>query len=322
MSRQQEDILDRFIASLSLRGTLLHPATLFVLASVVLIGSAIFLWERHQHQIVDLEEYRLTKDKIQLSAPPQWAQADLKELIIQKSDKVQASILDTDLVGRTAAVMQKVGYVEHIKHVKKTKQGLDVDVIYRKPVATVELSEVTLREFWPKSSKGKTVKLPVDGHGVIMPEDLGTIEALPRIIVLYPKEFSKLATWESWPDQRIQEAAQISALLKGKTEQFGIDIVMTYRNPDQQSDANLAYQLWPASPKNVGVRIIWGNAPGKEVENEASAEAKIQAIENLVAQNGPLNKLRRRTIDVRTGNPAIVEKTKTASKSDLFEDLK
>ena len=60
MPKHNKDILDRLLAGISIRGTLVHPTTLFIFATSILIGSAIFLWERHQETIVNLEEFSLT----------------------------------------------------------------------------------------------------------------------------------------------------------------------------------------------------------------------------------------------------------------------
>ena len=132
MARRNDDILDRLLGGLSLRGIILHPATLFVIATMMMIGGAIFLWERHQGKIVKLEEFQLTEDKISLTTPPIWADRNLKQLVIQGVSKTNprtqangqtgatggtASILDTQLVARTASVMKNVGYVLSLIHI-------------------------------------------------------------------------------------------------------------------------------------------------------------------------------------------------------------
>ena len=105
-----------------------------------MIGSAIFLWERHQETIVNLEEFSLTQEKIALTPQPHWSELDLKEMVLDQSNGEQASILDTELVPRTAGIMKQVGFVEQINSIEKSKSGLNIDVIYRQPIALVELS--------------------------------------------------------------------------------------------------------------------------------------------------------------------------------------
>ena len=157
MPKHNQDILDRILAGISIRGTLVHPTTLFVFATSILIGSAIFLWERHQETIVNLDEFSLTQEKILLTPQPHWSDLDLREMVLDQSNGEQASILDTELVPRTAGIMKQVGFVEHINSIEKSKAGLNIDVIYRQPVALVELSAVTMKSKWPAGQLDQTV---------------------------------------------------------------------------------------------------------------------------------------------------------------------
>jgi len=297
MPRRDEDILDRLLGGLSLRSIALHPA-------------AIYLWERHQGKIVNLEEFRLTEEKIQLTTPPDWVSDNLRQIVIsgisQSAGNNSASILNTNLVARTADVMKSVGYVERVKSVHKSKTGLEIDVIYREPIALVELSQHTFPYEWPTRFRGKDILLPVDRLGVVMPESLGAGLELPRIMVVYPvasptvaspNEFEKLVTWDDWPDDRIKDAAAISALFEKSADAIGVARVMTRRKPDQQGVSQISYELWPDS----GAQVIWGNAPGKESQGEAKAEAKISALEDFVLQYGALNRQDAKRVDVRTG---------------------
>lgn len=335
MARRNDDILDRLLEGFSLRGILLHSATLFVIATMLVIGTAIFLWERHQARIVNLEEFRLTEDKIQLTTPPVWASDNLKRMVISgiskptpetsnpKSGNNPASILDTQLVARTASVMKNVGYVERVKSVHKSKSGLEIDLVYREPIALVELSQHTFPYEWPQKYQGKDILLPVDRFGVVMPESLGTGLLLPRILVVYPvaspDQFQKLVTWADWPDERIKDAAAISALFGKSSDAIGLARIMTRRKPDQAGVSQISYELWPDS----GAQVVWGNAPGKELQGEADAEAKLRALEGFVLKYGALNRQDNKRVDVRTGTVVLAKGTKTAaSVEDVFANIK
>lgn len=335
MARRNDDILDRLLEGFSLRGILLHSATLFVIATMLVIGTAIFLWERHQARIVNLEEFRLTEDKIQLTTPPVWASDNLKRMVISgiskptpetsnpKSGNNPASVLDTQLVARTASVMKNVGYVERVKSVHKSKSGLEIDLVYREPIALVELSQHTFPYEWPQKYQGKDILLPVDRFGVVMPESLGTGLLLPRILVVYPvaspDQFQKLVTWADWPDERIKDAAAISALFEKLSDAIGLARIMTRRKPDQAGVSQISYELWPDS----GAQVVWGNAPGKELQGEADAEAKLRALEGFVLKYGALNRQDNKRVDVRTGTVVLAKGTKTAaSVEDVFANIK
>jgi hypothetical protein len=319
MARQDNDILDRLIANLSLRAILFHPATLFVVATAIMIGTAIFLWERQQEQIVNLDEFRLTAEKIRLTPPPNWADTDLKQLVLDQSTDSTPSILDTTLVSRTAGAIRKIGFVERVRSIQKSKSGLDIDLVYRQPVALVELSKVTIPE-WPDSNRERQVLLPVDRHGVVMPESLGEQDNAPIITILYPAQFSDLTTWADWPDERIKDAASIASLFdQNATEPIGVKRIVTFRKPGESANAQIPFEIW----SGTGTRIVWGNAPGKEMANESSAEAKIQAINELIAKYGALDAIANGRIDVRSGQAVVVGETKTASVPEvIFADLK
>lgn len=311
MPKHKKDILDRLLAGISIRGTLVHPTTLFIFATSILIGSAIFLWERHQETIVNLEEFSLTQEKIALTPQPHWSELDLKEMVLDQSNGEQASILDTELVPRTAGIMKQVGFVEQINSIEKSKSGLNIDVIYRQPIALVELSAVTMKNKWPSNQMGKTVLLPVDRNGVLMPESIGDNLSLPWIAVLFPSQFE--ATWEQWPDARIHDAAAISSAFKRPLSELGIQRITTNQIESNSSAQNpKPFELYSGS----GTRIVWGNAPGKEADSEANAIEKIRAIEAVVAQYGILNEVDLGRIDVRSGKAISTGVSKTASKSN------
>ena len=311
MPKHNKDILDRLLAGISIRGTLVHPTTLFVFATTILIGSAIFLWERHQETIVNLDEFSLTQEKILLTPQPHWSELDLRKMVLDQSNGEQASILDTGLVPRTAGIMKQVGFVEQINSIEKSKAGLNIDVIYREPVALVELSAVTMKNKWPNGQIDRTVLLPVDRNGVLMPESIGDNLNLPWIAVLFPSQFE--ATWEQWPDERIHDAAAISSAFKRPLSELGIQRITT--NQVDSTDSNLRpkpFELYSGS----GTRIVWGNAPGKEAESEVDALKKIRAIEAVVDQYGPLNEVDLGRIDVRSGKAISTGVSKTASQAN------
>ncbi len=306
MARKNQDILDRLIGNLSLRGLLFHPATLFVAATGGLIAGAILLWEAQSGTIVNLEEFQLTQEKIRLTEPPEWAEANLKEILTSQPSGDAPSILDSELVSRTANVMRNVGYVERVRNVRKSRSGLDIDVIYRYPVGLVELSPITIPEMAEATSK--RLLLPVDRQGVLMPEKLGLEQSWPRIMIPYPAMPENLSSWSVWPDERIQDAASICFLLKEKAQSLGLALVV--QDPVQYAGPQIPFDL----RLNSGTIIIWGSAPGKEVDLEVDAETKMQIIEELVAEYGPEISVGKKVIDIRNGQAVAAVETKTAAK--------
>jgi hypothetical protein len=156
----------------------------------------------------------------------------------------------------------------------------------------------------------KTVLLPVDRNGVLMPESVGDNLSLPWIAVLFPTQFK--GTWDQWPDGRIHDAAAISSAFKRPLSELGIQRITTNQVDSTQSNSNpKPFELYSGS----GTRIVWGNAPGKEAKSEADAIKKIRAIQSVVAKYGLLNEVDLGRIDVRSGKAISTESSKTASKS-------
>jgi len=149
--RRRDDILDRMIASFSLRGTLLHPAMLFLVAAVLIIGTAIFSWDRYKNRILPPENFQLTSDNLEITPQPSWTSPDLRNMIIgdQRSEGYQPrSIMDTALVPDLANALNSVGWIENIDKIQKSRHGIDVDLTYRRPVGMVEINSMTM----PKSA--------------------------------------------------------------------------------------------------------------------------------------------------------------------------
>jgi hypothetical protein len=311
---QRQDILDRIVNSFSLRGFLLHQATLFVAATALVLGGVMFLWKHNQESIVDMNDYRLTPNKIEMNSPPEWVDLDPRQVILQRTES--DSILDPGLVANTADRLAEMGFVDRVRSISKSKSGLAIDVDYRLPVAVVEISHRTIPE-WRKTDR--EILLAVDRLGIVMPKELGQMENLPIISMLYPARATQLTTWEDWPDRRVCDAAQISHQLVARAD-LGITRIVTEQKPDSE-DADQPYELWTRSGK-YGTRIIWGKQPGSHSTAEATADQKIAAIETLIAAIGPLNQVSNRggrlmvgrVFDIRTGDPIEVPRNKTASK--------
>ena len=309
MAKRKDVANHGWMSGLSFRSLLLHPATLFLAASTALIGGAIHLWHAHQDDIVAQEHFLLTPAKVVINTPPKWSDADLKEVVLGElatANHATVSLLDPALVSKTASVFESVGWVEKVRHVKKTRDGLSIDLIYRGAVGMVELNRTTVPD-WPLNEDGQL--LPVDRLGVIMPGAVAAEQSLLRFSIFNPNRFTSLTPWSEWPDRRVADAASISAVIHKRWQDWGVYRIVTFRRPESPDDHNVPFELWPAS----GTQIVWGNPPGEESTDEASAEKKIQVIDELVAKFGPLSQLEKCRIDVRSGKAIVSRKTKTAS---------
>lgn len=314
--KKQQDILDRLMDSFSLRGILLHQATLFVAASCLVIGSVIFLWKNNQASIVNVNEYQLTADKILMPEPPPWVDLDPRELILGTDQTL--SILNPKLIDRTAVKVERMPFVDQIHSISKSKSGVEIDLAYRRPVAVVLINSDTMPGMIEKGAK---VKLAVDRNGIVMPKQLGETPRLPIISMPYPvKRQTQLKTWKDWPDARVRAAAQISQYFADS--ESGVFRVVTSQEPDQLKQEQ-PFELWSVSGV-YGTRIIWGVEPDSQGGTEATVQQKLAAINGLISRLGPLGPVAKQTnqplgrvFDVRTGEAVELPHDKVAALPEI-----
>ena len=314
--KRNEDLLDRLVGSFSLRGTLLHPWHAFRSGDGLTIAGALNLWQRYQHRLIPADQYQLTEDRVRITPAPKWAKIDLKRLLLEvPAGHEVPNILDTNVVARTAATLQSVGWVAKVNQVKKSADGLDIDVRYRVPVGIVELNQLTVPN-WDKRKSAQV--MPVDGSGTVMPAEVVQHVEPPRISIFNPQSLNLLRPWTVWQDARVVDAAAIIQQIGSRAGQLGIYRVMTMRSSRQLSASQIPFELWPEN----GTRVVWGNAPGKEVVGEASADVKLDALIRFVSRHGSLEEMPKRRVDLRSGKIVISKDAQVAKKGNMFSGLK
>ena len=93
-----------------------------------------------------------------------------------------------------------------------------------------------------------------------------------------------------WGSERVAGAARIAAAFGSRWKEAGLYRIAAV----ESSSGEILFEL----RTREGTRIVWGSAPGREATGEPSAEQKILALEQLVADKGPLD---------RSGAPAVVD---------------
>ena len=320
MARRKRSGFAAFLEEFSPVSLFFHPATLFLVFNLLLAVAAVQLWSRYQHRIVDFQSVALTAEKIHINAPPAWAKTNLKRAILG-STETPKSLLDPALVPDAVATFQSVGWIEEIRQMEKTREGLSVDLVYRHPIALVELHSKTVPG-WNKSPR----LIPVDRRGVIMPESLAMQTAQPKIFLYHsdasqrraPQHLKHIHRWTPWPDARVQDAAAIGEKLIGNWQSFGLSRIISWRLFSDADNATIPFELWTDEGENAAT-IVWGNAPGSELEGEAAWQQKLAALESYVQQHGALNKLPERIIDLRSGQAIVVGRASGLGYKRSFE---
>ncbi|MCH2182541.1 MAG: hypothetical protein MK108_11095 [Mariniblastus sp.] len=292
----------------SWRYVILHPALWFMLATVGMIFGAIQLWHTHYQELIDLPGYEISRQQIQVNAPPEWVDADLEGTILGRLPE-PASLLDRQLVPTTVTTCESLPWVEKISRIEKVPAGLDVELVYRQPVGLVEIS----------TSSGQQA---IDRHGVLMDPrmmDYVNPENLIRISVARPG-LEQQKIWTVWQDHRVVDAASIGSLQGAAWDQLGCYRIVSWDPPGSPSNQN-PFEIWPRTAR--GIKIVWGSAPGKEKTGEASAEQKLEVIRQYLAKLDPSKETELgRKVDVRSGSARLVDDVKTAQWSEFDDQWK
>ena len=305
--------------SSTLKTILLHPALLFFTAVLIIIVGALSLWQNYQAKIVTAEQFRLTPETLQLTQTPDWAAVDLRHAIFSR-DPAQ-STLDTELVPKTAAYLESLGWIEKINRIQKTSNGLNVDINYRTPVAMVKLSNSQL--------------LPIDRYGVVLASEYIRPEKqsnLMQVFMFRPLQKNEsVHHWQTWPDQRVLEAAAIGYVLEDFWQSQGLFRVVTMQLPGNNAHTE-PFELWTRGHVDLesddrtpyASKVIWGNAPGLESQNEALAHLKIKAIQDFISTRGPLATAvpKGKWLDVRTGKAVLTTRVRSAQQVKFSSSIR
>lgn len=297
--RKKRGWLERF-ADISIVSLVFNPVTLMIGVSVL----AIVLWNQYHAQLELSVNRAITRDVLHLSPPPEWIKTDISRVAIQDSRLSEIRLGEPHAVERVAASIAVQPWVKSVERVRKTTTGIHVEVLYRQPVAIVEI--------------GKDQLVPVDDEGVVLDgRDFASGNLQEYWRVYLPRPITNgLATGRVWDDIRVTDSVLIANAWQGRQAEAGLFHIVNRSQPTRDRIRLDFYELWTKR----GVIVIWGNPPGHEVAGEASAAEKIEAIRRFVQENGPLDAQSNRLFDVRTGR-LLQSNTKLASDDVDFVNL-
>ena len=287
---------------------MLHPALWFLIATGGMMFLAMQLWQTHYDTLIDLPEYQLSSQHIQVSPGPAWVPTDLEQVLFE-SYQESPSLLDQHLIPVAVAKCKSFPWVEKINRVEKVDSGLEVDLKYRFPVGLVEIPSTNERHV-------------IDHEAVLMdPRVMNSFSesTLLRISVAKPK-LAAHSLWTVWEDHRIVDAAEICAIENASWDKMGCYRIVSWDSPSSSSN-HQPFEIWPRTAK--GTKVVWGSAPGKEKPGEASAAEKLLAMQRFLSSARPDNDwVVGQKIDIRSGTAVVVENLKTARDVDFFDQMK
>jgi hypothetical protein len=247
----------------------------WAIALAAIIGGSHFVWTRVRQHVVARDDYRLTARDIGITQPPAWIRADVKTEVLRNSGLANEtlSILDDDLVERIQRAFSLHPWVAKVGRVSKSHPAhVDVEIIYRRPVAMVEVPGGLL---------------PVDAEGFLLPSD----DFSPLAARSYPRlsgiESSPLGpTGTKWGDPIVSGGARVADVIKPVWDDLGVRAIR-WAKPGAASDSSAPaiYELTTAA----GRAIVWGSAPGSEPTGEPQSPEKLLRLKAYIAAHGSLD---------------------------------
>jgi hypothetical protein len=252
---------------------------------VAVPAGAIYAWQRWGDRIAKGPEYVLTPESFEITAEqPAWIKSDVREDVVRDGSLSELSILDKQLTVKVEQAFLMHNWVEKVTRVNKYYPArVVVELVYRKPVAMVEL--------WTPEGDGL---VPIDINGVLLPstdfiaeDGTATEDTRDYLRISVPNAAPAGPVGTAWGDPRVEGAARIAAVFEGRWKALGLYRI-TISRADSGSAPEPTYDLFT---KN-GVRVIWGEAPAADSMVEAKAAlAKVAKLARYVKSNGPLESM-------------------------------
>ena len=244
---------------------------LVVVCMLVAVGGAFAVWRSVRSHVLATEQYWLTADEIEITKQPGWVRTNIKADVARDAGLVgELTILDDDFAERTHQAFSLHPWVAEVTRVTKTYPArVRVDLVYREPVAMVELPGEGL--------------LPIDAQGVHLPiGDFAKVEIprYPRVARLNTTPLSDTPGTE-WGDARVVGAAKIAAELKPVWPQLKIALIVPALG-DTQDAASLSGGMLFELIGVDGTRVLWGSPPGEEQVGEVDAAVKKKRLLDYV----------------------------------------
>ena len=258
------------------RGLALTAAVVFAA-----LGGFVYAWQRWGEPAMHSAEYTVTPEKIEITPPPAWIHAKIKDEVIRTAGINRLDLRDRKVVEQIAQAFSLHPWVAKVVRVEKRFPAMvRVELAYRRPVAAVEVEP-----------RGKRGLIFIDEQAALLPDaDFAPGQAKDYLRINSHNELPVAGYGAPWGSQRVAGAARVAAAWEKRWQPLGlyrIDfIVATGGQP--------VYELQTQRQ----VRVLWGASPGNESAREPSAEQKIAALEQLVRDKGPLD---------RDGGPPLID---------------
>jgi len=252
-----------------------------VLILVALAVAAHFAWLRSKPQLAQDPRFALTLDKIRVTPLPPWIRSDVKAQALLDANLIGTlSILDDweTLSLRIKQAFEFHPWVASVTRItRRLPSSLEVELVYRKPIAAVESSDANNIMF-----------LPVDEQAFRLPDgDLTEAERrhLPRISGITGRPL----IGDRWNDPRVVGGANLAAQLTDVWQKLRlVEIIANLQSPTRNDRQMYCYELVTTG----GTRIVWGMTGGDEAATgESPFNQKRQRLLDYAEKQGKLESI-------------------------------
>jgi hypothetical protein len=240
-----------------------------VLFLVLGIGAGTtYVWRRYASHILQDSSYTLAAERIDITQPPPWIHVDIREKAVLDGSLVGLNLLEPDLAVRVADAFAMHPWVAKVNSTQKRYGRVLVDLVYRRPVAMVRVSD--------ENGPGL---FPVDAQGVLLPpEDFAHEQARNEFLQIQlpnPDAWPAGGPGFPWGDLRVHGAAAIAATLLDTWKDLGLEHIVVVDQPDPKGTRMApTYRL----PTRRGTTVLWGHAPGHEASGEPTSRKKLARL--------------------------------------------
>lgn len=261
-------------------------ALLFALIPLVVCG--YLGWYHYGAQRLDQALYSLRLDQIHLTDQPEWILTSVLEEVYSSNRLDRVNLLDPAASAVIASAFETHPWVEKTARVHKAQgRGVTVDVVYRKPLAMIQVYYYPVSESGIKSHERKEGYYPIDPKGVVLP--VGDFKKNQSLVWDYLMiEIENIELPSAQPgmplnDLRVLEALKLAAFLEKKCEpkSLGLQWIRVRRDQTMSSASPWILELWTIDER----MIVWGRAPGAEATGEGHPDKKLSILSDwLTAQ--------------------------------------
>ncbi|QDU31123.1 Cell division protein FtsQ [Anatilimnocola aggregata] len=259
-------------------------------------------WRRWGEPSLASEPYQVTPQQIIVTSQPPWIEGDVKAEAIRDGSLTKLDLRDRTLLERIRRAFAVHNWVAQVKQVRKSYPArVDVELVYRRPMASVE---VTYR--------GRPELLLIDEQGILLPSPSEAFAArnLPDMLRIDAGDTAPAGPYGTdWGSPRVTAAAKIATAWTDQWKAIGLyRIVVT-----EDTNGRIGYEL---QTRNGG-RCLWGNPPGQETANEPKPAEKVARAISAHQQGQLKDDADSPPIDLSGGTVPMPTRTATRNRRGL-----